>query len=94
MPPVALVAAPAAESDDSTATEADAKAASDEAAPRAATVFAAGVLAASVAGHEWGERVDRALARTEPGTLSKAARLSRRLRRQAARDSFSGVRQC
>jgi hypothetical protein len=92
-PPATFAAAPSADNDGSTTTEPDGEASSREAAPRAATVLAAGTLAASVAGQEWAERVDRALAQTNSDTLSKAARLSRRLRRPHASHS-RGARRC
>jgi len=56
----------------------------------AAASLTAGALASCVAG-AWSERVDAALAETDGATLSKAARLSRRLHRQAAREPVPRV---
>ncbi len=68
--------------------------AADRSTKQTPAIVAAGALTATVVGQEWAERVDRALAQTKSDTLSKAARLSRRLRRPAARDSISGARKC
>ena len=79
---------------DSAALEPGVQTAADRSTKHTAAVDAAGALTATVVGQEWAERVDRALAQTKSDTLSKAARLSRRLRRPAARDSISGARKC
>jgi hypothetical protein len=78
----------------SAALEPDAQSAADRSTRQTPAIVAAGALTATVVGQEWAERVDRALAQTESDTLSRAARLSRRLRRPAARDSISGARKC
>jgi hypothetical protein len=78
----------------SAALEPDAQSAADRSTRQTPAIFAAGALTATVVGQEWAERVDRALAQTQSDTLSKAARLSRRLRRPVARESIPGARKC
>jgi hypothetical protein len=78
------VATPVPAAEEPNSTESAAENAFDSPATVVGGACAAAALAACV-GRDWADQVDQALADTGSQTLSKAARLSRRLRRPAAR---------